>query len=164
VTLDPAITRVVVRFLGLFALFVALIAVVGTFASWSSLTGLTTSVATTLIRATGVEARSQGSLIVMASHSLLVDLPCTAIYMVALYSSLVLAYPVSVRARVLGLVFGIPILAVANMARIVTAAQLSTYAPEAFQFFHDYLYQVALALVCALTWAMWLAYARHSSS
>lgn len=162
-SVDPMLARVVARFLGYFALFIVLIAFVGTIGSWNTLMGVTASAATGLIRLTGVQATDQGNLVLLASHALLVDLPCTAIYMLALYSALVLAYPVPLRTRLLGLLVGIPVLIAANLARIVAAAQLSLYAPGAFQFFHDYLYQVVLALVCVLTWAAWLSYARRTS-
>ena len=110
---------------------------------------------------TGVWAVAIGPMIFLSSRTLSIDLACTAIHIAALYSALVLAYPVSVRTRLLGVAVGVPIILAANVARLVAGAHLAHAMPGAFDFVHDYLFQVGMILLTVGLWLGWLAYARH---
>jgi exosortase/archaeosortase family protein len=123
----------------------------------------TTIVAAKLIGLIGIAARRSGTEIYLHGRILSIDLACTAIFIIALYLALLLAYPASVQHRLLGVAVGVPIIVVFNFARIVAAAAVSETIPSAFSFFHDYLFQVGMVLVTVLAWAIWLSLARRDA-
>ncbi|MDY0088322.1 MAG: exosortase/archaeosortase family protein [Coriobacteriia bacterium] len=80
-------------------------------------------------------------------------------------NAVIVAYPLSVKTRGLALVVGIPVIAVANMVRLVGGALASQYLSSSmFDFLHDYLFKVAMILVVVVLWAVWLQMARVHAS
>ena len=84
---------------------------------------------------------------------------CTGLALGALLVSFVLAYPASLRARVLGILFGGFVLFVANMVRLVSCAYLMRFKPQWFEFTHEYVWQIGLV---GLTFAVIAAWARRT--
>lgn len=121
----------------------------------------TAAVATRIVTSIGIAAVRSGTLIRLPSRTLSVDLACTAVFVVALYVALILAYPVSAKNRLLGIALGVPAILAVNVMRIVATAQVSESAPSAFQFVHDYMFQVGMVLVTVAVWAAWLSYTRR---
>jgi exosortase/archaeosortase family protein len=161
--IDRATLGVVGRFAVYFGGLVAAI-MLSSVAGWlnSTLVG-TAIVSTKLVTWAGIAAERSGALIHLHSRTLSIDLPCTAVFIVALYVALVVAYPVSVRDRLLGIALGVPIILVFNFGRIVAAAAVSESNPAAFTFFHDYLFQVGMVLVTVAAWAAWLSIVRRDA-
>ena len=57
----------------------------------------------------------------------------------------------------MGLAVGLPIIALANLLRLVAAAYASEHLNAAtFTFTHDYLFKVGMILVVVALWASWL--------
>jgi exosortase/archaeosortase family protein len=163
VFLDRALLGVIGRFAVYFSVFAAVILAIDRVGGWHGLLLGLTWLSTALAHVVGVSAVQSGTLIVLANRTLSIDLPCSAIFIVALYAALVLAYPVSPVQRLRGLALGIPIILVFNVARIVAAAQVALSLPNAFDFFHDYLFQSGMVLVTAVVWASWLSLARRDA-
>jgi exosortase/archaeosortase family protein len=83
---------------------------------------------------------------------------CTAFFSCALFLSFVLACPASIRKKALGLSLGIPLLALANLARLLLVFWAGLYDRDLFEATHVYLGQVfTVALVCltCLAWLKW---------
>jgi len=145
----------------------------------------TAIVSTRLYTWLGIAAMRSGTQIYLHSRTLSIDLACTAIFIMALYVALVLAYPVSARHRFLGLAIGIPSIVFANFVRLVAVAEVSESIQPAFAFlhdrwfhtlplsapaysstftfFHDYLFQVGMVLVTVVALAAWLSYVRKDA-
>jgi exosortase/archaeosortase family protein len=124
----------------------------------------TTQAAAFLIRLVGIPATVSVNQIFIASRTLEIDLDCTAISIVALYSALVIAYPLPIRSRLLALAVGIPVILVANLLRLVAVAVASEHLSQsAFYFAHDYLFKVAMVLVVVALWASWLQLGRDNA-
>ncbi len=76
-----------------------------------------------------------------------------------------IAYPLSVRTRLLALAVGLPVIAVANMLRLLGVAVASEHLNAAtFAFAHDYLFKIAMVLVVVALWVSWLEAARGHAS
>jgi exosortase/archaeosortase family protein len=90
---------------------------------WHWLLFALTWLSATIARAVGVSAVQSGTLIVLENRTLSIDLPCSALFIMALFAALVLAYPVSPAQRLRGLALGLPVIAVFNV--IVAAARVS---------------------------------------
>lgn len=114
---------------------------------------------------TGVEATVTGNEVVLATRVLRIDLDCTAISLMLVYAALVLAYPLSTKSRAIGLAVGLPVIAVANMLRLVAVAQLSGPLSErSFLFVHDYLFKIAMVAVIVALWLAYLSWARRRAA
>lgn len=160
---DRVMLGVVARFVAYFAAFVLAILIAFVTGRLDALLAGTASVSTRLISWVGIAATQSGTHVELSSRTLSIDLACTAVFIVALYVALVLAYPVSVKQRLLGIAAGVPVILVFNLVRIVAAAEVSQTAPSAFQFFHDYLFEVGMVLVTVAAWAAWLSFARRNA-
>ena len=160
VKLDRVLVGVVARFAAAFLVLAGAIIAIDSVGGWrSSRLALATTV-TRLSGATGVAAVQAGTLIRVPGRTLSIDLACTAIFIVALYVALIAAYPVSKRARLVGIAIGVPVIIAFNVARVVGAAEVAQFAPSAFGFVHDYVFEVAMMLLTVGLWAGWLSYAR----
>ena len=124
----------------------------------------TAQAAAFLIRLVGISATVSSIQIFIPSRILEIDLECTAVSIVALYSALVIAYPHPVKSRLLALAVGIPVILVANLLRLVAVAVASEHlSPSAFYFAHDYLFKVLMVFVVVALWASWLQWARNDA-
>jgi exosortase/archaeosortase family protein len=160
---DRAAVGLVMRFAMYFAVFSAAILFADKRGLFDFLRIGTTAVATTVVTWVGIPATRSGTLIYLPTKTLAIDLACTAIFIVALYAAIVLAYPVSVPQRLLGLAIGVPIILVGNILRLVAAAGVAQVAPSSFTFFHDYLFQVGMVLITVAAWAAWLSVVRRDA-
>jgi exosortase/archaeosortase family protein len=94
--------------------------------------------------------------IVVETLTLNVNHECTGIFVFVLFASFVLAYPTTWRARFLGLAAGLPLLFAINVFRLATLARIVEVYPDAFFYFHEYVWQgffMVIVLVGAITWA-----------
>jgi exosortase/archaeosortase family protein len=94
--------------------------------------------------------------IVVETLTLNVNHECTGIFVFVLFASFVLAYPTAWRARFVGLVAGLPLLFAINVIRLATLARIVEVYPDAFFYFHEYVWQgffMVIVLVGAITWA-----------
>ena len=73
-----------------------------------------------------------------------------------LFTSFVLAYPASWRARLIGLALGVPLFFAVNVLRLATLARVVEVYPGAFFYLHEYVWQgilTVVVLVGAIGWA-----------
>lgn len=110
-----------------------------------------------LIGLAGIPVTQDGILLHLPSITLQIDFACTAITIMALYVSLILAYRAPWKLRLLGIGVGLPVIVVANLARIVATAFTAEYAPNLMHTFHDYLFQVSMVVVAVALWAWWFS-------
>ena len=104
----------------------------------------------------GGDAQLQGTNIVIKTLVMNVNHECTGIFVIMLFASFVLAYPASWLARLGGLAVGIPLLFVVNVVRLATLARIVEVYPDAFFYFHEYVWQgifMVLVLVGSISWA-----------
>jgi len=115
--------------------------------------------------ATGVAATVAGNDVILATRALRIDPDCTGITLVMIYAALVLAYPLNWKRKVLGLSLGVPVILVANLARLLGVAQLSgLLSDRPFLFVHDYLFKIVMMAVVIAAWAVYLSAARRHAS
>jgi exosortase/archaeosortase family protein len=89
---------------------------------------------------------------------------CTGFLLITTFIACVLAYPGTWRAKFVGIIFGVPLLWVANLLRLVHLFYLGVYIPEAFAHAHEVLWQWILAgtfIALWLTWIWWSHKARE---
>jgi exosortase/archaeosortase family protein len=84
-----------------------------------------------------------------------VGIGCDAAYPILCFVSGVLAFPARWRARATGLVFGIAILELANVARIAALFVIGVRFPAAFHVFHTQIFEGAFILLALGLWVIW---------
>jgi exosortase H (IPTLxxWG-CTERM-specific) len=83
---------------------------------------------------------------------------CNAIEVSGLLAAAMLAYPAPLRSRLLGVVAGIGMLQSVNLVRIISLLYLSCWSQTWFAFFHEYVWDAAIAfdaLLIFLGWQHW---------
>ncbi len=159
--IDTTVLGVGLRFFAYFLIFTAAITIIGISGGLMTIMLGTAQTSASLITLTGLKATQAGTLIYLSNRILSIDVPCTAIYLAAMFSALILAYPVKWISRLLGVLLGVVVILAVNLARIVAVAHVSVSASASFDFIHDYLFQVGMMLVVVVLWAMWLKLARR---
>jgi len=97
-------------------------------------------------------------------HALQIVLDCAALDALALFAVTVLAFPVAVRVKLIGLGAGILIISGFNVLRIVILYVVGTKSPEIFDFLHEDVMALLIVLVSVGCFAAWASRARNSSS
>ncbi len=159
--IDKTVLGVGLRFVAYLLVFTAVLTPIDTSGGLDGVMRATASVSTWLITLTGIQATQSGTLIYLSNRILAIDTACTAVYLVAMFSALILAYPVKWSSRLLGVLAGIVVILGINLIRIVAVAHVSIRASGSFSFIHDYLFQVGMMLVVVMLWAIWLKLARR---
>jgi exosortase H (IPTLxxWG-CTERM-specific) len=104
----------------------------------------------------GGHAFAHGDDIVVNTLVMNVNHECTGIFVCILFASFVLAYPASWRARLTGLLVGIPLFFAVNVIRLATLARIVEIYPDTFFYLHEYVWQGILTvfvLVGSIAWA-----------
>lgn len=107
-------------------------------------------------RSAGGVAVPHGQDIIINDLVITINHECTGIFVIMLFTSFVLAYPASWRARLAGLGIGIPLFFAVNVFRLATLARIVEVYPGAFFYLHEYVWQgilTVVVLVGAIAWA-----------
>ena len=90
---------------------------------------------------------------------------CTGVLGMIIFVSAVVAFPATIREKLVGVAIGIPVLNVVNILRVSLLGVVGLYSHEVFEFCHHFLLQgVFIAFVIA-TWLVWrVKFVRSESS
>lgn len=162
---DAALLKVAARFLVAFVvLFAATVWLNMRTPLIGDLETVTAGVATTLMNLTGVVATRADTLISVPGRQLLIGPDCTGLTIAAMLVALVVAYPVRISSRAIGVLGGVAAIVLANMVRLVAIAHVSGAPDAIFYAAHDFLFQVGMVAVAIAVWAGWLMFARARES
>ncbi|CAD7773173.1 Transmembrane exosortase (Exosortase_EpsH) [Candidatus Methanoperedenaceae archaeon GB50] len=104
----------------------------------------------------GLDAAASGSAVRVNGFGMEIVDECTGIFEMLVYAAAVLAFPTSRNKKAIGLAFGIPLLGLLNMVRLICLAFVGMYYPESFEFVHLYLWQVTLILLIVIVLSIWI--------
>ncbi len=104
----------------------------------------------------GIKAIVQGDDVLLGGFALRIVEECTAVFASLIYISCVLAYPSSVKSKLAGIGFGIPVIQVINLARLVILSLTGLYYPGVFEFVHTYIWQSIFIVFVIAVWLFWL--------
>lgn len=105
----------------------------------------------------GTHASSSGPVVKLSGFAVEIRSNCNAIYEVGLYVAAVLAYPASLRDRLIGTLVGAAVLYVVNLVRILALLAVGVLQPSWFEATHLYVWQVLFLLVVAACWIGWVS-------
>ena len=109
-----------------------------------------------IINLFGAGATAEGTLVQSPQFSINIAMGCDGVEATSLFLAGVLAYPASWRARLIGLGFGIPLIQVINLARLVGLYYAGILAPSAVEGIHVYVAQTIVILLSTAILIFWL--------
>ena len=109
----------------------------------------------------GQHTSAAGGTVLSSGFGLKVDLGCEATEPWILFVAAVLAFPVSFRRKIPGVVLGTLALLAVNLARIVSLFLVGVYFPNAFQWIHLEVWQIMFTLLAIVLWAVWIQWAMN---
>ncbi len=104
----------------------------------------------------GIKNTVNGEDVLLSGFSLRIVEECTAIFASLIYVSCVLAYPANIKSKLMGIGFGIPIIQVVNLIRLVILSLTGIYYPGIFEFVHTYVWQSIFIIFVIGVWLVWL--------
>ena len=157
---SPSSRRQIVRFLviffGIWALLWAVPYVLGTFPPGvKRLCPITATVLGHILSLLGFRTTVDGVYVNFGSAEFMIIAECTGYTAMALFLSVVVAYPSSIREKLLGLAIGFPLILAFNMFRLVVMAVIMAYRPQYFEVAHLYFWQVALIMFVVAIVILW---------
>jgi len=81
---------------------------------------------------------------------------CTGIYEILIFIAAVVAFPTTLKKKGIGLAFGIPLMYIFNVVRILALILVGRYHYGIFEFMHLYFWQVTLILMITSVWVLWI--------
>ena len=162
---DAALLMLAVRFLVCFAvLFAIMVWLDARTPIVANLEIATAGAATALMNFTGVVATRADTLINVPGRQLLIGADCTGLTIAVLFVSLIVAYPVKMSSKVVGILAGVAAILLANLVRLVGIAHIAGAPDTLFNAAHDFVFQVGMVAVAIAVWAGWLSFARARES
>jgi exosortase H (IPTLxxWG-CTERM-specific) len=108
-----------------------------------------------VLSAFGVEAHASSNNIVSAVTTVKIKEGCNGVYATMILLGGIIAYPTSLRKKLLGAVLGVVALFAVNLVRVLTLFFLSAYYPSLFDEAHLYIWQFAIIIIGGLFWLVW---------
>ena len=112
----------------------------------------------------GQEVRVAGQTLHSATFSVRIVRGCDAMEATALFVAGVLAFPVSYRRKITGVVAGVLILAIINLARIITLFLIGLYFRKFFHMMHIDVWQALFILLTISLWFLWAWWATRETT
>ncbi|MCG8405151.1 MAG: archaeosortase/exosortase family protein [Phycisphaerales bacterium] len=153
--------RPVLRFVSFFGITMATFFVCSTtdFAkqqAWPAYLGWNAQVSASLLTLLGQDVAFQNRTVMSPKGWLLIEQGCDAVQPSAMFIAAILAFPASVRAKVIGIIGGVLLLAMTNLVRIISLFFVQLHYPRFFDLMHIEVWQVAFITLAVALWAMWI--------
>jgi exosortase/archaeosortase family protein len=103
----------------------------------------------------------QGNYISVGGTSLNINHECTGVFVLFVLMSFIFAYPAPLKTKALGMLVGVVGLSMVNVLRIATLVRIVEYYPQAFVYFHEYVWQGAFLMMVTLYAITWVEWARR---
>jgi archaeosortase B (VPXXXP-CTERM-specific) len=116
----------------------------------------TVKIVSHLLSMIGVENATTENTITMRYDKWLVLPECTGLNAVILFGSFVLAYASSIKAKVLAIAVGIPLILIANITRLVALGLVTENYPKYAHVFHDYVWETIFLFFIIALWTLWI--------
>jgi exosortase H (IPTLxxWG-CTERM-specific) len=113
-----------------------------------------------LMRAAGTPVSLDGVTVKTPNFAVLIRNNCNAAYEMGLYAAATLAYPAPASQRTIGILFGVVVLYVVNLIRVLSLLYTGYLIPGFFEAAHVYVWQVLFLVVVAALWLSWIGRVR----
>jgi archaeosortase B (VPXXXP-CTERM-specific) len=110
----------------------------------------------TLINISGIRAGVEGATISLPGEIWLVNTECTALFVIIIFASFILAFPARLKQKLVACLAGIPAIIAINILRLLALAWLARLGRSYEDYFHDYIWQAAFILIVVFFWLIWI--------
>jgi archaeosortase B (VPXXXP-CTERM-specific) len=114
-----------------------------------------------LLNLLGLTADVSGKLIFLSNFSIEVIGECTGLFEMLIFLAALIAYPSTLKKKLIGILLGIPFLYVINIIRMVFISVVANWSPKTFDFLHVYFWQVAMIFIILAAWILWIQKVVH---
>ncbi len=111
----------------------------------------------------GERASAQAAVVSGRRYQISISRGCDALEPSALFAAAVIAVPVVLRRKLLGLVVGVALLALLNLVRIISLYYTGVFFPDAFEVMHVDVWQPVFILCTVLLWIAWAWWALRAA-
>ena len=119
-------------------------------------------IAAAMLRVVEGDVATNGTTIVSRRFSMDVQNGCNAVETMILFAAAVLAFPASIRDRIIGLAIGLPSIQAINIVRLFSLFLLGVHRPEWFSVSHIAIWQTVMILIGVTMFVIWSSrIARH---
>ncbi len=104
----------------------------------------------------GIGAHLSSRVISMDNLSIEVIAECTGLFEILIFLAAMIAYPANYKKKLLGALYGFPLLYGINIVRMVFISAIANYYPKSFEFLHLYFWQITMILIILSVWVWWI--------
>lgn len=133
---------------------------VGKFLSWNLAKHARWSGA--VLKALGNDITVSGTLVMSPKFSMQIVRGCDALEPAALFLSAVIAFPVSLRKKLIGALLGIVLIETTNVIRMVSLFYVGVHWRKHFEMMHLEVWQAAFIVISVTFWALWALWATRA--
>ena len=109
-----------------------------------------------LLNLVGIKNNLNAYSINFSNFSIEIVRQCTGIFEVMAVISCILAFPSSIKKKIIGISLAIPIIYFFNMGRLIFLSILGIYYPSMFETIHDYILQLTFVFLVIFFWMFWI--------
>ena len=110
-----------------------------------------------LLQMMGEEVRVAGTMITSSRFGVNINNGCNGVEAMLILLASIVAFPASMKARVVGLFLGAIVVQILNFIRIITLYLLGAYQPRLFDLFHTAVWQIVIILAAIGFFLVWSA-------
>lgn len=111
----------------------------------------------------GADAVVNGTIIKSPHAALEINHECTAVFVLIVYGTFVLAYPAPWQHRLTGILVGLGTLTGINIARLIVLTLIASKYPSWFAYFHEYFFQGLFIALLAILASIWTEQVRRAT-
>jgi archaeosortase B (VPXXXP-CTERM-specific) len=108
------------------------------------------------LKSVGINATIESYQIIFSNFSIEIVRQCTGIFEVIAIASCILAFPSSIKKKIIGISLALPIIYFFNMGRLIFLSVLGMNYPSVFEAVHDYLLQITFVFLVIFFWIFWV--------
>lgn len=115
-------------------------------------------ICTFLINLFGGGVRADGTILAFADGrgAVRVEAGCNAVEVCLLLIAAILAFPATLKQRLIGVAAGVAAVQVINLLRIISLLYLARYAPDVFEFFHVWVWDALIMIDALAALMIWI--------
>ncbi len=110
----------------------------------------------TIVKATGAPVTLVAETLTFPNMQLRIVYECTGGFAMFIFSACVIAFPSTLRSKLLGHVIGAIGIFAINLGRLLVLAWAALHARGIFDFIHKYLWQATFIILVLALWAVWV--------
>ena len=116
----------------------------------------TADVVSFLLNLIGIQAICSGVMVTLPHAHWEVAIECTSLSALIVFASFVIAYPSTIKSKLIGTFVGLTVLVLSNMLRLVLLGWATAYIPQVSHYLHDYVWQIGFLILVAVLWIAWI--------